>query len=155
MIDFKMIPEYYYFSDCLLFFLIKGLEQTCGLFAIAGMDVTVPLEYKLQSGDRLKWKRGNTVIFDRKGSNVKTGKAEDVSENGSLILKKVSKTDENLYAPEIYDSSGKNQGSFKEIRLCLLGKMVSSQSYQETFFQSLRPSMSPSFPASSPKLQKL
>ncbi|KAF6737177.1 T-cell surface antigen CD2 [Oryzias melastigma] len=98
----------------------NGLEQTCGLFAIAGMDVTVPLEYKLQSGDTLKWKRGNTVIFDRKGSNVKTGKAEDVSENGSLILKKVSKTDENLYAPEIYDSSGKNQGSSKEIQLCVL-----------------------------------
>ncbi|RVE75486.1 hypothetical protein OJAV_G00016850 [Oryzias javanicus] len=98
----------------------KGSEQPCGLFAVPGANVTVPLEYKLQDQDRLKWKKGSSIIFDKSGDSPIIGKEGDISENGSLILKKVSKTDENLYGPEVYDNNGKNQGTFEKIQLCVV-----------------------------------
>lgn len=54
-----------------------------------------------------------------------TGKAEDVSANGSLLLKNVGKKDEGVYNPEVFDSDGKTV-SLKSMQLCVRGKKVPS-----------------------------
>lgn len=85
------------------------------------MNFTVPLLLKMDRSDRLKWILNSTVIFERRGKELSLGKQEDVSQNGSLLLKNVDKLKEGKYQPEIYNN-GKAKGNLKSMYLCVLGR---------------------------------
>ncbi|XP_023805008.1 hepatocyte cell adhesion molecule isoform X2 [Oryzias latipes] len=102
----------------------SGSSESCDVFAAVGGIATVPLQHKLLN--RLKWSKGNTIIFQRRGNTMLTGKAEDVSANGSLLLKNVGKKDEGVYNPEVFDSDGKTV-SLKSMQLCVREPMKKAE----------------------------
>ncbi|XP_020507396.2 T-cell surface antigen CD2 [Labrus bergylta] len=90
----------------------------CEQYAPAGGDFTVHLRVKLDATDKLTWKRNEENIFRRKGPLMILGKDDDVSEDGSLRLRKVTKEMEGTYEAEVHNQAGNSRGKFQNV-LCV------------------------------------
>ncbi|KAK9523975.1 hypothetical protein VZT92_017849 [Zoarces viviparus] len=96
-------------------------EEKCDYFAATGANFTVPLGFAIHKSDRLRWKHGNTkTILDRKDGKFLMGRKELISEDGSLKLTNVIKSDAGSYIPEVTDKEGIKKGAFKGKRLCVM-----------------------------------
>ncbi|PWA32292.1 hypothetical protein CCH79_00013145, partial [Gambusia affinis] len=94
------------------------LKKSCDKYAATGRSFNVPLGYKLKSTDSLKWKFNEKVIFDKKRSHMLTGKATDITEDGSLKLTNLKKDQEGLYTAEVFNNNGIAQKTVKK-HLCI------------------------------------
>ncbi|XP_060904564.1 uncharacterized protein LOC132982221 [Labrus mixtus] len=93
-------------------------DADCEQFAPAGGDFTVHLPIKLDAMDKLMWKRNGENIFKRHGELMILGKVEDVSEDGSLRLRQVTKEMKGTYEAEVYTQNGISRGTFQNV-LCV------------------------------------
>nr|XP_020505383.1 uncharacterized protein LOC109995858 isoform X1 [Labrus bergylta] len=100
-------------------------DADCEQFAPAGGDFTVLLPVKLDATDRLMWKRNGENIFRRHGELMILGKVEDVSEDGSLRLRQVTKKMEGTYEAEVYTRDGISRGTFQNV-LCVQGNYTNA-----------------------------
>lgn len=64
----------------------------------------------------------NSIIFDRLGDKVLTGKLASVYQNGSLLLRNVGKSDAGKYTPSVYDD-GELTATLKTTELCVTGRL--------------------------------
>lgn len=85
-------------------------------------DFAVPLKFKLNDSLQLRWRHGHETIFDRKGTEVLVGKADDVYQNGSLRLRNVDRSKAGKYTPLVYHR-GSAVGPQKAIELCVIGRL--------------------------------
>ncbi|XP_067439836.1 inactive tyrosine-protein kinase 7-like [Thunnus thynnus] len=113
-------------DNCLLT-LVLGLSMLgsldgCDIYAAEGQNVTVPLDYKLQNSDTLKWRRNDTIIFYQRRKTIvaKAPAGVDVYQNGSLKLTNLKKSNTGTYTPDVHNDEGKSAKEFKPINLCIL-----------------------------------
>ncbi|XP_075950694.1 uncharacterized protein cd2 [Anarhichas minor] len=93
-------------------------EEKCKYIA-TGANFTVPLGFAVDKSDRLRWKHNNKIILDRKNGNFQDGKKELISEDGSLKLTNVIKSNAGSYIPEVLDKDGTNKWT-TEVFLCVM-----------------------------------
>lgn len=99
-------------------------DSQCHLYAETNKDITVPLGITVANSMMLAWKKDETVIFRRRSGRVSKGAVGDVTQDGSLILKKVSKDKAGTYTPEVYTADGKAVGGMKSTKLCVIGRFL-------------------------------
>ncbi|XP_038575539.1 uncharacterized protein LOC119903440 isoform X2 [Micropterus salmoides] len=107
----------------LLCYLITSTDSraNCDQYAVTGGDLTLILNHTLGNLEKLKWKHNDVTVFYRQPINkYLTGTKEDVSENGSLKLKSLSKNKAGRYTPEVHDQNGQAIQNLKSIQLCIL-----------------------------------
>lgn len=64
--------------------------KTCQIYAAVGASVTLPFNYEgLTKTHTLRWTHNTTTIFLRQKGRVTTGKPEDITTTGSILLKNV------------------------------------------------------------------
>ncbi|KAM6893252.1 uncharacterized protein cd2 isoform 1-T2 [Lycodopsis pacificus] len=95
-------------------------EEKCDYFAGTGANFTVPLGIAIDKSDRLRWKHNNKVILDRKVGKFIEGKKELISEDGSLKLTNVIKSNAGSYVPEVLNKDGKTKRIFEVKLLCVI-----------------------------------
>ncbi|XP_060888674.1 T-cell surface antigen CD2-like [Labrus mixtus] len=93
-------------------------DAGCEQYVPAGDDFTVHLPIKLKAMDRLAWKRNGENIFKRHKHLMIVGKDEDISEDGSLRLRQVTKEMEGTYKAEVHTEAGKINGTYEKV-LCV------------------------------------
>ncbi|KAM4733335.1 T-cell surface antigen CD2-like [Anableps anableps] len=65
-------------------------SKTCQIYAAVGESVTLPFNYEgLAKSHTLRWIHDTTIIFYRQQGRVTTGKPEDITTTGSMLLKSV------------------------------------------------------------------
>lgn len=84
----------------------------------------MPLGITVANSMMLAWKKDETVIFRRRSGRVSKGAVGDVTQDGSLILKKVSKDKAGTYTPEVFGADGKAVGGKKSTKLCVIGRFL-------------------------------
>ncbi|XP_030266108.1 T-cell surface antigen CD2 isoform X1 [Sparus aurata] len=99
---------------------VASTDSQCHLYAETNKDITVPLGITVANSMMLAWKKDETVIFRRRSGRVSKGAVGDVTQDGSLILKKVSKDKAGTYTPEVYTADGKAVGGMKSTKLCVI-----------------------------------
>lgn len=83
----------------------------------------MPLSHELKGSETLKWRHNFATIFHRTGSNkLAAGNKDDISENGSLILKNLAENSAGKYTPEVFDKEGKAITNLQATQLCVLGR---------------------------------
>lgn len=97
-------------------------DSQCDRYVATKQDFTVPLDYVPNVSERLRWMHKNNIIFDRQGTKVSKGSADDVFQNGSLRLRNVDKSKSGKYTPFVY-YEGKAKGNLKAIDLCVMGRL--------------------------------
>lgn len=97
-------------------------DSQCDYYVATKQDFAVPLESKLNNSLQLRWRHGQDTIFDRKGTEMLVGKADDVYQNGSLRLRNVDTSKAGKYTPLVY-YRGTAVGSQKAIKLCVIGRL--------------------------------
>ncbi|XP_045913722.1 T-cell surface antigen CD2-like isoform X1 [Micropterus dolomieu] len=96
-------------------------QASCDQYAATGGDLTLILSHKLRNSETLRWKHNDVTVLDRRPNNTYlTGSKEDVSENGSLKLKSLSKNKTGRYTPEVHYQNGEAIPNLKSIQLCIL-----------------------------------
>uniref|UniRef100_A0A668W402 Ig-like domain-containing protein n=1 Tax=Oreochromis aureus TaxID=47969 RepID=A0A668W402_OREAU len=109
----------------LICFIRKG-EDTCDLYATPGQSLTLPFAYeRLTNSHILEWVHNNKTIFYRKGK-VSSGKPEDITSNGSLVLKKIELSSQGIYQVHVLHPSGTSAKTWTG-RLCVLDKVSKPQ----------------------------
>ncbi|XP_039648628.1 hepatocyte cell adhesion molecule-like isoform X2 [Perca fluviatilis] len=99
-------------------------QDGCDHNALKGKDFTVPLSSKLEPSHQLKWRHNDKVILDlRKGNIFVLGKKEDITKDGSLLLKNLKDTDQGKYTPELFTTDGTQTGKPKSINLCIFDRV--------------------------------
>ncbi|XP_078099669.1 cell adhesion molecule CEACAM7-like isoform X2 [Sander vitreus] len=99
-------------------------QDRCDYNAIKGESFVVPLSSKLEPFHKLQWKHNeNIILSQRKGGAVVVGKKEDISENGSLILKNLKESDKGNYTPQLFKENGLQEGAPKSILLCIFDRV--------------------------------
>ncbi|XP_031148014.1 T-cell surface antigen CD2 isoform X1 [Sander lucioperca] len=95
-------------------------QDRCDYNATKGKDFTVPLSSKLETSHQLQWKHNDNIILNqRQGGTVVVGKKEDISTDGSLILKNLKESDKGIYTPQLFKEDGIQTGNLKSIHLCI------------------------------------
>lgn len=83
----------------------------------------MPLSSKLETSHQLQWKHNDNIILNqRQGGTVVVGKKEDISTDGSLILKNLKESDKGIYTPQLFKEDGIQTGNLKSIHLCIFGR---------------------------------
>ncbi|XP_029612803.1 T-cell surface antigen CD2 [Salmo trutta] len=103
-------------------FIALSAADSCFHYLQPGTDFTIPLNYKELSSKEITWKHNGNIIFKRKNGMFKPGKAEDISNDGSLQLKDLKLADEGTYKAEVFNSDGKNILD-RSFRLCMKEKV--------------------------------
>uniref|UniRef100_A0A4W5R0F2 Ig-like domain-containing protein n=1 Tax=Hucho hucho TaxID=62062 RepID=A0A4W5R0F2_9TELE len=106
----------------ILGFISIPAAASCEYYIQRGTPFSIPLNYKELSSKELTWKHNGNVIFKRKKGNIKPGKAEDISNEGSLKLKELTLADKGTYTAEVFDSDGKICHE-KSFILCVMEKI--------------------------------
>ncbi|XP_037618497.1 T-cell surface antigen CD2-like isoform X2 [Sebastes umbrosus] len=98
-------------------------QVACDRYAAIGDNITLPLSYKLDESDKLRWMHNDVVILNRRGT-LKIGGSKDVYENGSLKLTNLMKDESGLYKPEVNaGSEGLYIKGLENIHLCVLARV--------------------------------
>lgn len=116
--------------------LLMAKEDTCDLYATPGQSLTLPLAYeRLTNSHILRWVHNNTVIFYRQGK-VSTGKPEDITSNGSLVLKKILFSSQGIYQGHVLHPNNTSAKTWTG-RLCVLDKVSKPQLSYSCDFSSM------------------
>lgn len=119
----KFCAIWYSFEFLHLSFCSTDSQASCDQYAATGGDLTLILNHTLGNLEKLKWKHNDVTVFYRQPINkYLTGTKEDVSENGSLKLKSLSKNKTGIYTPEVHGQNGQAIQNLKSIQLCILGR---------------------------------
>uniref|UniRef100_A0A3Q3JEQ5 Ig-like domain-containing protein n=1 Tax=Monopterus albus TaxID=43700 RepID=A0A3Q3JEQ5_MONAL len=111
-------------------------EDTCDLYAAVGESLTLPFVNEgLAKTHVLKWTHNNTLIFHRQQEKVLTGKKEDTSANGSLLLKNLQFSGAGTYEAAVQHSAGSSTKTWTG-RLCIMSKVSKPQVTYECDFKS-------------------
>uniref|UniRef100_A0A3Q2WAC6 Ig-like domain-containing protein n=1 Tax=Haplochromis burtoni TaxID=8153 RepID=A0A3Q2WAC6_HAPBU len=99
-------------------------------------SLTLPLAYeRLTNSHILRWIHNNTVIFYRQGK-VSTGKPEDITSNGSLVLKKILFSSQGIYKGHVLHPNNTSAKTWTG-RLCVLDKVSKPQLSYSCDFSSM------------------
>lgn len=101
-------------------------EDACEVYAVPGQSLTLPFVFeRLTNSHTVRWSHNKKIIFYKQG-RVTTGKQEDISSNGSLVLKKIQLSSEGIYQVDVLHP---NQTSAKTWsgRLCVMDKVSKPQ----------------------------
>uniref|UniRef100_A0A3B4F9R6 Ig-like domain-containing protein n=1 Tax=Pundamilia nyererei TaxID=303518 RepID=A0A3B4F9R6_9CICH len=110
---------------------MKRLEATFVVICL-----TLPLAYeRLTNSHILRWAHNNTVIFYRQGK-VSTGKPEDITSKGSLVLKKILFSSQGIYQGHVLHPNNTSAKTWTG-RLCVLDKVSKPQLSYSCDFSSM------------------
>ncbi|KAM9820860.1 uncharacterized protein ACB057_001487 [Neosynchiropus ocellatus] len=101
------------------FAITSGSQRDCQRYVQIGSTLLVPLQHKLQPSESLVWKHNSKRIFHRK-MTILTGAKDDVTANGSLLLKNIEKKHAGDYSAEVFNSNGQVVAEIKSPSLCVL-----------------------------------
>lgn len=100
-------------------------KVVCDISATVGQSLTLPSVYEeLTNTNGLYWTHNNTPVFSREQSRVTVGKAEDISQNGSLILKNLQFSGAGTYQADVLISN--NRVTKWSGHLCVMDKLPQS-----------------------------
>ncbi|XP_076839162.1 uncharacterized protein cd2 [Brachyhypopomus gauderio] len=106
---------------CSLLIISYKASRTCDYKSLVGESVIIKLSKPAQNTEEIKWTHTSVHGISKKIGHVKKrgqNKTGDLTENGSLMVKKVSLQSEGSYIVFIYDNDGKQQ--FKDTKeLCI------------------------------------
>lgn len=102
-------------------------KDTCDLYAAAGQSLTLPLVYDgLANSHVLRWTHNNTIIFYRQQGRASVGKSEDISANGSFLLKNIQISGAGTYQANVLHPNGTLAKTWTG-RLCMMDKVSKPQ----------------------------
>ncbi|XP_031708024.1 CD48 antigen-like [Anarrhichthys ocellatus] len=95
-------------------------EEVCDNHVATGANFTVQLGFTMDKSDRLRWKHNSRYILDlRSNGQFVEGKKELISEDGSLDLTNVIKSNAGSYIPEVLNKDGTKKWTAK-VFLCVM-----------------------------------
>ncbi|KAK2842518.1 hypothetical protein Q5P01_012718 [Channa striata] len=102
-------------------FVSLSAANTC-IYAAVGQDVSLPFNFKgLKDAQMLKWSHNNTVVYLSNKGKVTPGKKEDVSSEGSLLVKNVQFSGAGIYQAQVVNAdNSKDQWTG---HLCVMEKV--------------------------------
>lgn len=81
-------------------------KATCNLHAAIGIRLTLPFVFeKLANTEKLVWLYNGRVIYQRDKGKVSVGKPDDITSNGSLVLKNPKLASAGVYQAQVHNSS--------------------------------------------------
>uniref|UniRef100_A0A1A7X1K3 CD2 molecule n=1 Tax=Iconisemion striatum TaxID=60296 RepID=A0A1A7X1K3_9TELE len=112
---------------CGLVFLLGSISvvssDSCDVYAAVGQSVTLPSVHNRPGNSySLQWTHNKKIIFLRQQSKVLVGKADDISENGSLLLKNLL-----VAGAGVYEASSQPPNGTRTHRLCVMEKVSKPQ----------------------------
>lgn len=100
-------------------------KDICDLYAAVGQ--TLPLVHAgLANTDGLRWTHNNTIIFYRQQDRVSVGKPDDISVNGSLLLKNLKASSAGIYKAHVLHLNGTMTNTWTG-NLCMMDKVSKPQ----------------------------
>uniref|UniRef100_A0A3Q3AA23 Ig-like domain-containing protein n=1 Tax=Kryptolebias marmoratus TaxID=37003 RepID=A0A3Q3AA23_KRYMA len=86
--------------------LSAGNSDTCTIYAAVGESTTLPFDFKgLDKTHSLRWTHNKTIIFNRQKGKVSTGKPDDITATGSILLKNIKFSSTGIYEVSILHSN--------------------------------------------------
>lgn len=102
-------------------------KDACDIYVTVGQNLTLPFPYeKLTNTHVLHWTHNDTKVFSRQQGRVTVGKAEDVSPNGSLLLKNLQPSDAGTYQAQIQQQRDSTVKKWSGL-LCVMDKLPKPQ----------------------------
>lgn len=102
-------------------------KDACDIYATIGQSLALPFAYEgLTNTHVLYWTHNDTVVFSRQQGRVTVGKAEDITQTGSLLLKNLQFSGAGTYQVQIRHPSNSTAEKWSG-RLCVMDKLPKPQ----------------------------
>lgn len=98
--------------------------DSCDLYAAPGQNLTLPFSFPgLQRLHVLRWTHDRKVVFYRERSRVTTGRQDDVTADGSLLLTRLQASAAGWYRVDVLHPNGTSANSWSG-RLCVQERVL-------------------------------